>query len=217
MQELEIVTNRLAELLVTNYDLKCGDHVLLVFMPCLAFMISLLACFKAGIVGVPAYPPNPSKMDRDLILFCGIASDCGAKLVISHQEYNYVKRVSSLTQLFSWNQHVTWPNIPWLSVDSILSDVKKQVFQSNQVMKSAILENRALSPVAFLQYTSGSTSSPKGVMVTHENIAYNTYALLHLIGCWADDKLISWLPQYHDMGLIGKCPYKRSPLDLNVI
>jgi acyl-CoA synthetase (AMP-forming)/AMP-acid ligase II len=178
--------------------LNTGDHVLLVFIPTLSFVISILACFKAGIVGVPAYPPNPSKLDKDLHLFCGIAADCGAKLVLTHDDYLFVKNVSSFSRMFSLKEQISWPNIPWVSVDSILRESKKEV-------KLGIRREikRTLHPIAFLQYTSGSTSQPKGVMVSFENVAHNTSIYAQLTGCTEDDVGVSWLPQYHDMGLIG--------------
>ncbi|MCZ7009770.1 AMP-binding protein, partial [Salmonella enterica] len=57
--------------------------------------------------------------------------------------------------------------------------------------------------IAFLQYTSGSTATPKGVMVTHANIVANEAAIASQFGTTADDVMVSWLPLYHDMGLIG--------------
>lgn len=75
---------------------------------------------------------------------------------------------------------------------------------SSNIGKSWSSESTAnASDLAFLQYTSGSTSEPKGVMITHGNLAHNLSIITKDLKATDDTVVVSWLPQYHDMGLIG--------------
>jgi acyl-CoA synthetase (AMP-forming)/AMP-acid ligase II len=175
--------------------LKTGDTVLLVFVPGLAFTTSLLACFKAGLVGVPVYPPDPTRLGKELHHFTTIQQDCGAKVALTHSPYSFAKTIGDVKGFFSFGKkEVAWPNLRWITVDSVLS--------SGKLVDSAPRHNPQ-SPLAFLQYTSGSTSAPKGVMVSAQNLAANIQFMAE--ACGFDENMItaSWLPQYHDMGLIG--------------
>ena len=80
-------------------------------------------------------------------------------------------------------------NIPWLSVDTLAPGESEVRATPN--------------PIAFLQYTSGSTGAPKGVMVTQENLSHNLAAIYRCFGHSAESRGVIWLPPYHDMGLIG--------------
>ncbi len=70
-------------------------------------------------------------------------------------------------------------------------------------LHAPLLTSYSPKSVAFLQYTSGSTSEPKGVMITHENLNHNEMLIQHAILTDTSTVNVSWLPQYHDMGLIG--------------
>ena len=142
--------NCLAYHLLDSGKIKVGDRVLLVFFPGLQFMISLLACFIAGFIAVPVFPPDPRKLKKDLHHFISIQSSSGARVVLTHGLYNFAKKVTDIGNMFS-NSAVTWPELQWISVDDVIVRGKNAVVEERpSTIKSG--------DVAFLQYTSGSTS-----------------------------------------------------------
>ena len=114
----------------------------------------------------------------------------------------------------------TWPdNLEWIVTDTSSSSSTKK--QSSKFLKEVKKYSASPSDLAFLQYTSGSTSEPKGVMITHGNLADNLTKITNELQATDDTVCVSWLPQYHDMGLIGSylgalycggCGYYMSPL-----
>lgn len=174
------------------------NRAVLVFLPSLEFIIAFLACLKAGIVAVPVFPPHPARKDT-LVMFTKIVQACGASFALTSSSYNHLKKLSALkdavTRFKSSNQNPTaeWPeNLTWLSTDKIS--------KKNTVQQLPTLDP---SDLAFLQFTSGSTSTPKGVMITHSNLADNLLKITTELEADSNTVVISWLPQYHDMGLIG--------------
>lgn len=200
LQELDNASSFLAEALLNTHKLSIGDRVLLVFFPGLDFTVSLLACFKAGLVGVPVFPPDPRKLKKDLHHFVNIQLSCGATTVLSNSAYNFAKKVVDLKNIFS-SEAARWPELKWISVDDVL---KKGKSVDNSKSKAAVaLPTITPDHIAFLQYTSGSTSDPKGVMISHENLAHNLTLIIRELQADKTTVVVSWLPQYHDMGLIG--------------
>lgn len=180
-------TRNLAEFITDIEALKPGDRALLVFPPGLEVIVAFMACVRAGIVPVPVYPPTPMNFEGGLAKITFVVRDCGAKIALttrgflrSYQLLLAKRRISSL-----WQSAPALPKLEWVTTD----DVRGQATNA--------FRNRT-HPTLFLQYTSGSTSDPKGVIVTQENLVHNAHATLtHIPVC------VSWLPQYHDMGLIG--------------
>ena len=194
--ELDRTTTALALYLLEECDLKRGERVLLVFFPGLQFMISLIACFKAGIIAVPVFPPDPRKQKKDLHHFISIQSSSGAKVVLSHTLYNVAKKMSAIKNIFKGS---SWPDLRWVSVDGVISSAKS----SKKAYAADKLPQISTSDISFLQYTSGSTSEPKGVMISHGNLAHNEMLIATELKTTVETVCVSWLPQYHDMGLIG--------------
>jgi len=194
-EELNNSATALGNHLVTDNGIKPGDRVLLVFFPGLDFTVSLLACFKVGIIAVPVFPPDPRKLKKDLHHFVSVQSSSGSTVCLTHGDYSFAKKMAGAKNLFSMSGH-SWPDMTWIQVDKILSKNKK-VATKMQVLKPAA------SSLAFLQYTSGSTSEPKGVMISHENLAHNLVLISTELKTTPQTVEVSWLPQYHDMGLIG--------------
>jgi acyl-CoA synthetase (AMP-forming)/AMP-acid ligase II len=197
---LDNASSHLAETLLNSHKLNVGDRVLLVFFPGLDFTVSLLACFKAGLIGVPVFPPDPKKLKKDLHHFVNIQLSCGANTVLTNSLYRFAKKVVYLKNIFS-TESVRWPELKWISVDDVLKKGKTIDRSKSKVATS--LPTITPDKIAFLQYTSGSTSEPKGVMISHENLAHNLTLIIKELKADKTTTVVSWLPQYHDMGLIG--------------
>lgn len=184
----------MADQLLNQAKLKKGDRVLLVFFPGLDFSAALMACFKAEIIAVPVFPPDPRRLKKDLHHFVSIQRSSEATVALTNSQYNFVKKIEDIKNIFSSDR---WPEMKWIIVDEHLKKGKS----------SAPLVKRsfpAMETIAFLQYTSGSTSEPKGVMITHGNLAHNLTLIIRELKADQTTRNISWLPQYHDMGLIGE-------------
>jgi len=205
-RELEDVTDGLARRLLmpeNNYKLSPKDVVVLVYPPSLDFAICFLACLKAGLVPVPVFPPNPSKRDT-LVMFSSIVQHSQAKVALTSAKYNHIKQLSNIQDSLKriipkgGRSPPAWPqNLKWIVTDSSSSSSSKP---SSDVSSFPTISR---SDVAFLQFTSGSTSEPKGVMITHGNLAHNLKIITNELKASDDTVVCSWLPQYHDMGLIG--------------
>ena len=147
--------------------------------PGIAYIAAFLGCLYAGITAVPAYPPS---RPRHLPRLQAIIADAQVKFVLTSQ--------------------MVAQGMP-LKINSL---VVEKIFKSTKYTFQPVLLQK--EDIAFLQYTSGSTGQPKGVMVSHSNLVTNLEILKHL---FANDggntKICSWLPPYHDMGLIGSILY----------
>ena len=164
-----------------------GQRVLLVYPPGLDFITAFFGCLYAGCVAVPTYPP---RRHRILDRFQAIAADAGVRIALS---------TSSAAAQFQGligpksGQTATSSQIQWLATDEISDDLAEQ--WSEPAITSDTL--------AMLQYSSGSTSQPKGVMISHANLIDNARTIHHAFGIQREDSGVFWLPTYHDMGLVG--------------
>ncbi len=155
-----------------------GDRVLVVCAPGLAYLVAFFGCLYAGTIAVPAYPPTGRRgMERLL----RIAASCTPRLGVADQLIDPAALPAALGEL------------TWLPVEPADD-------QAADRWQPAPLTDR---PIAFLQYTSGSTGEPKGVLLSHANICHNARSLAHRLELGSADVGMSWLPPYHDMGLIG--------------
>lgn len=175
-------TTDIASYLHRRLPMPPGARVLLAYSPGLEMICAFFACARLGLIPVPVCPrPSyarqaaPSRIDY-------IARDCGAGAVLTDE--SIVPSGKSMDCSDRTGSGMS-AGLSWIT--------------STDARPGAGVDfSEAHSDVLFLQYTSGSTSDPKGVMVTHDNILHNCGAVVdHLpVG-------VSWLPQYHDMGLIG--------------
>lgn len=175
--------------------------------------MAFLACLRAGIVAVPVYPPNPRGLAHHLRAFASIAATCGASVVLTHREFSSAKRLGAMATAGaralaaviggSAGSKSAWPDLPWWDVTAAIAaggqakadDAAPAGFQSPAP--------RLMADPAFLQFTSGSTSEPKGVVISHRSMTHNLRTIVHALRAGQDTRVVSWLPQYHDMGLIG--------------
>lgn len=163
-----------------------GERILLLYPPGLEFITGFFACLYAGLIAVPAYPPEPARLSRTLPRLQAILSDAKAKLVLT------TKSILSLAQpLFEQAQDLR--SLEWLSSDNLTAGLQRD-WQEPDLSSD---------DVAFLQYTSGSTGMPKGVMLTHNNLLHNARLVYHALEHSSKDKYVSWLPTFHDMGFMA--------------
>ncbi|MBY0573845.1 MAG: LLM class flavin-dependent oxidoreductase [Undibacterium sp.] len=161
-------------------DCQIGDRVLLLFPSGLEFITAFWACLYVGAIAVPTYPPVRSSSVLD-----GIVKDCSPKFVLATEEIK--KRVNAK---FATSELCTRPTWLVLDFDDVISP-----HESLPVVPA--------SAIAMLQYTSGSTGAPKGVMLSHANLMANLSQIQHQFGINKETVTVGWLPLYHDMGLIG--------------
>ena len=188
-RELDEESTRVARVMVSSAggNLQRGDRAVLVYPPSLDFMIAFLACLKAGVVAVPVFPPNPTRRDT-LLMFSKIVDGAEAKVAFTNGEYNYMKKMAGITQVFGKLKNKgtsAWPdNLKWVLTDTT---TKLSTADSFQIV------DPDPSDIAFLQYTSGSTSDPKGVMITHANLGHNLSIITNELKATADTIVVSWV------------------------
>lgn len=160
-----------------------GDRALLLYPPCIDYMVAFFGCLYAGVIAVPVFAPTARKHNARLE---AIAADCQARVVLT---------VSG--------QMAARPPEP-----SIISPLSRALWVATDIVDPALARKWRQPPIhpdatAFLQYTSGSTGTPKGVVISHRNLLYNEAMIAKGLATNADSTFVSWLPIYHDMGLIG--------------
>ncbi len=178
--ELDARARRVAALLQQN-AVDIGDRVLLLCRPGLDYVSAFMGCLYAGAVAVPAYPPRNR---QHMVRIAGIVRNAGANTILCSPD--------DLERCTTWIADTE-------ASGSTLLDV-------GAAEAIAFLHAPASVPpshVAFLQYTSGTTGTPKGVMVSHGNLMHNLGMLREWFGYDERSTMVSWLPPYHDMGLIG--------------
>jgi thioester reductase-like protein len=165
-----------------------GDRILLAYPPGLEMICAFFGCVRAGLIPVPVYPPSSRGFQSALYKMVHIAKDCHAAGILTNIDYQAsLKTNLARSGVTASGVDVDYiSGLPWIATEDFVDTI------SGQPPVDA-------SKILFLQYTSGSTMEPKGVIVTHENIL-NTCPLVidH-----PAPVVVSWLPQYHDMGLIG--------------
>jgi thioester reductase-like protein len=164
------------------------DRVLLAYPPGLEMICAFFACVRAGMIPVPVYPPSSRGFQAALYKMVHIAKDCQASGILTSKDY-----------LGSLKANLARSGVSASGVDvDYISGLRWVVTEDFVDTVSDVIPNGG-SNILFLQYTSGSTRDPKGVMVTHENILHNCPLVID----HPAPVVVSWLPQYHDMGLIG--------------
>jgi acyl-CoA synthetase (AMP-forming)/AMP-acid ligase II/acyl carrier protein len=160
-----------------------GERVLLLYPSGLEFIAAFLGCFYGGAVAVPAYPPRMNRPDSRIK---SIANDAQAALALTTSSV-----LSGVERRLAQNGELG--EMQWLATDRVDRGLASE-------WRDPGCDKEAL---AFLQYTSGSTAAPKGVMVTHDNLMHNERVIRIAMGHDEDSTVVGWLPFHHDMGLIG--------------
>ncbi len=160
-----------------------GSHALLLYPPGLEFIAAFFGCLYAGVVAVPAYPP---RRNQNMSRLQAIVADAEATVALT--------TTSLLDYIESrFAEEPGLAKLRWLATDNLASDLAA-AWQKPEVSSDTI---------AFLQYTSGSTGTPKGVMVSHGNLLHNSAMIHKSFADTPNSQGVSWLPPYHDMGLVG--------------
>lgn len=161
-----------------------GERALLIYPPGLDFIAALLGCFYAGVIAVPAYPPHLNRPAPPRL-----------KAIIDNAEVTLVLTTAPLLSNLEkrWTDASSLQGLRWIATETL-------DMESADDWRDPEAE---ASTIAFLQYTSGSTSSPKGVMVTHGNLLQNEAMLKIAFEQSEETVFVVWLPLHHDMGLIG--------------
>ncbi|GCE45198.1 acyl-CoA synthetase (AMP-forming)/AMP-acid ligase II [Thermosporothrix hazakensis] len=164
-----------------------GERALLLYPPGLDYIIAFFGCLYAGVIAVPAYPPHMVRPEHSMSRLAAIIQDAQPAVALTTaQIYNGLQTFRERSPLFR--------NMHWLASDTYTPD-GLAMWHHPELDRSSL---------AFLQYTSGSTSLPKGVMVSHGNLLYNEEMIARAMGNIGEESnFVSWLPLYHDMGLIG--------------
>ncbi|NVI99072.1 amino acid adenylation domain-containing protein [Myxococcus sp. AM009] len=182
--ELDAGARAVAALLQRH--LAPGDRALLLYPPGREYAFGFLGCLYAGVVAVPAYPPDPMRLGRTLPRLQSLVADCGARVALTTS--GIADMVEPLTE-----GAPDLRALRWLATDTVAP------------AEAAAWRAPALSgeSVAFLQYTSGSTGTPRGVVLRHRHLLHNSWLIARGFDASPNAVGVLWLPPYHDMGLIG--------------
>ncbi len=179
-QQLSQISKRIATRLQSL--IPPGARALLLYPQGLDFITAFLGCLSAGIIAVPAYPPKRNQKISRLIA------------IIENSQPQIILTTSSLLE----NIQLKIKDFLDLSVTQFLATDNLNNDEDFEFHLPDISGNT----LAFLQYTSGSTGSPKGVMISHHNIAHNSVYIQKAFQLTEKSVSVTWLPSFHDMGLI---------------
>jgi acyl-CoA synthetase (AMP-forming)/AMP-acid ligase II/3-oxoacyl-(acyl-carrier-protein) synthase/acyl carrier protein len=160
-----------------------GDRALLLYPSGLDFIVAFLGCLYAGVIAVPAYPPRRNRSDERLR---AVVRDCTPVVALMSGA------LSSVLGRGAGSAKIG--QLPTLTIDR----------STHEPAADSGRPDVGRETLAFLQYTSGSTGTPKGVMVSHGNILANVKQITACTACGETTVCVSWLPLFHDMGLLGK-------------
>ena len=160
-----------------------GKRALMMYPPGLDFIVAFFGCHYAAVTPIPAFPP---RRNRNMARIGAISDDSQASVALS---------VSSVIKSCEkWiKDSPGLQRIPWLPTESVAAE-----YANDWVKPKASLDDLGL-----IQYTSGSTGSPKGVMLSHRNLIANCRMITRAFQTGRKGSICSWLPLYHDMGLVG--------------
>jgi amino acid adenylation domain-containing protein len=159
-----------------------GERVLLLLPSGLDYICAFFGCLYAGVIAIPSFPPTAGHLRRGEPWFQAVARDATPRLAFTTPEVR--DRLSPELQKAGLRPVTLGEMDPGMAAKWRQPGIDA-------------------GTIAFLQYTSGSTSQPKGVMVSHGNLLHNMRVILEACGNDQDSTIVSWLPLHHDMGLIG--------------
>jgi acyl-CoA synthetase (AMP-forming)/AMP-acid ligase II len=181
-KEMELKAKAIAVSLLER-GLQPGQRAILMYAPGLEFLLGFFSCIYAGIIAIPIFPPNPKK---SLTVFENIIRNSGSRAILTVSEF------VSMTKIMMESATIINP-VSVLSTNAIDPNLARNWIHPKTDGKD----------IAFIQYTSGTTGDPKGVIVNHDRLMHNEAVIKNKFSHPPGIKGVGWLPFYHDMGLIG--------------
>ncbi len=163
-----------------------GQRAILLYPPGLDLIPAFFGCLYSGVTAIPGYLPDPAHLEQGLLRLQGVLADGQVSVALTTSPV--VKLLRSLAP-----QAVEAAPLKWVITDTLPGD------------EPSGWESPLPKPgdLAYLQYTSGSTRNPRGVMLTHANLIHNTLGISRKFALSEEDTAVIWLPAQHNMGLIG--------------
>ncbi len=161
-----------------------GERALLLYPAGLEFITAFFGCLYAGVIAVPLPPPNPAQPQRTLPRLRAVISDAQPSVVLTTSAI-----LSNIEGLIT--QASELQKLRWLATDKVSGSLAQE-WRDPTVTSNTL---------ALLQYTSGSTAEPKGVMISHGNLLHNSDYINRVFALVPDSVTVTWLPAFHDMGL----------------
>jgi len=161
-----------------------GERALLLYPAGLEFIAAFFGCLYAGMIAVPLPPPNPAQPQRTLPRLRAIISDAQPSVVLTTSAI-----LSNMEGLIA--QASELQKLLWLATDKVAGSLAQEWRDPGATRDT----------LALLQYTSGSTAEPKGVMISHGNLLHNSAYINRVFALIPDSVTVTWLPAFHDMGL----------------
>jgi len=164
-----------------------GDRALLLFPPGLDFISAFFGCLYGNVTAIPCLPPHPARIEKNLPIILRIIRNATPTIILLTKAlYDSLKLRDQIP--------AEWGGIRFLVIDNPGSETMALPWEQPAINRSDL---------AFLQYTSGSTTTPRGVMISHGNLMHNMACIEKTFGVTENSRGVIWLPPYHDMGLIG--------------
>ncbi|XVE94701.1 hypothetical protein REPUB_Repub02eG0031600 [Reevesia pubescens] len=177
-------------------SLQRGDTVIILSSPGLELVEIIFGCQRAGLLSVPIFPPDPSFSKENYHHLVRVLSQSKPKAAIAH--HDYITRVQQYLSLPSKDKRLAemLQNLKWIST----ADVKHKIVDSRVDCK--FYNGCKPDEIYLIQYTSGATGIPKPVLVTAGSAAHNVRTARKAYDLHPNSVIVSWLPQYHDCGLM---------------
>ncbi len=171
-----------------------GERALLLYPPGLAFIAAFLGCLYAGVVAVPVYPPDPARLPQTLPKLRAIIGNARPSIALT-----VTPILAMVNRMFA--RDADFQTMLWLATDEGSGNPSANPGQAlASDWREPALDGDTL---AFLQYTSGSTGTPRGVMVSHGTLLHNERMIKTAFDHTRETVFAGWLPLFHDMGLVG--------------
>lgn len=202
-EEEEIVTNAemyrdvkaLAHKMRADYKVKPKERVLLIFAPGLDFCRAFLACMYADVTAVPVYPPDPRNPTKGMSKLLSAYNKAKPRLALIDLQFKKAKRLQGVLK--------KGPPYPKdLRFEAISSKMLASVSNPPETPQEKLRQMDASTDLAFVQFTSGSTGDPKGVMISMSALSSNLHAIQNTLLTSEKSVVCAWLPFYHDLGLV---------------
>ncbi|MEO8497155.1 MAG: AMP-binding protein, partial [Planctomycetota bacterium] len=184
-EQLYVESKAIAERLLACA--RRGDRALLLYPPGPEFLPAFFGCLHAGIIAIPLSPPDTSRIKRALPRLTAVVGDAQASLILTTSDIH-----DALAGHLAETEEMR--ELQWVNTDEV-NAVGRANSQESDWQPSR-------EDIAFLQYTSGSTSAPKGVMVSHGNVLSQCAALMPASAYTSSSITATWMPYFHDYGLI---------------